>query len=486
MTAAGLAALKAELAGIAMADDAATLKLKSRDFFWFSPILKPLLDDKRADLVAAPRDKDAVIRIAAAAARHRVPLTVRGGGTGNYGQAVPLNGGVVLDMTGLDRIIKVTPGAGRFAAGARLIDIDRGLRDAHGAEGRWELRFHPSTRRQATIGGFIAGGAAGCGSCTWGQIADPGAVTAVEVVTVEATPRIIELAGRDILKVLHAYGVNGIITEVAVPLAPWQPWAERVVAFPTLGAAAKFGYALAAAEGIAKKEIGVFAPQIPPMLKRLAPLVPAGQAMAIVMMAEAQGPALAEMAADHGGAVVYERDARAAEEAAFDGKGAMPPLYEYTWNHTTLHALKVDPTVTYLQIRLPEGREVETAVAMERAFADELLLHLEYQRRGGRVFVSSLPILRYRSQVRLDEVIRQVEALGGAVSNPHSYVLDNAGWKRTDAPQPEFKKSRRSAWADEPGKTEGLAAGIAALRCRWLLLAGARWKLSKSRMGEWP
>ena len=35
----------------------------------------------------------------------------------------------------------------------------------------------------------------------------------------------------------------------AVPLAPWQPWAERVVAFPTLGAAARFGHALAAAEG---------------------------------------------------------------------------------------------------------------------------------------------------------------------------------------------------------------------------------------------
>ena len=49
-----------ELGGIALADDAATLKLKSRDFFWFSPILKPLLDDKRADLVAMPRTKDDV------------------------------------------------------------------------------------------------------------------------------------------------------------------------------------------------------------------------------------------------------------------------------------------------------------------------------------------------------------------------------------------------------------------------------------------
>ena len=221
-----------------------------------------------------------MIRVAAACARHRVPLTVRGGGTGNYGQAVPLAGGVVLDVGGLDRVVRTKPGAGRFEAGARLLDIDRALRPD-----RWELRFHPSTRKQATIGGFTAGGAAGCGSCTWGQNADPGAVIAVEVVTVEEAPRVIELNGRDILKVLHAYGVNGIITEVEVPLAPWQPWAERIAAFPTLAAAARFGFALTAAEGIAKKEIGIFDRRIPPLLKRLAPLVPAGHAMAIVMVA---------------------------------------------------------------------------------------------------------------------------------------------------------------------------------------------------------
>ncbi len=452
VTPARLAALTADLAGIAVADDPATLRLKSRDFYWFSPILKPLLDDKRADLVVAPRSKDEVIRVAAACARHRVPLTVRGGGTGNYGQAVPLSGGVVLDMTGLDRVVGVTAGAGRFEAGARLIDIDRALKDRFAADGRWELRFHPSTRKQATIGGFVAGGAAGCGSCTWGQIADPGAVIAVEVVTVEEEPRVIELAGRDVLKVLHAYGVNGIITEVKVPLAPWQPWAERVIAFPTLVQAARFGYALAAAEAVAKKEIGVFDAAIPPMLKRLAPLVPEGHAMAIVMVAEAQVAVLSEMAGDHGGRIVYERGALAAEEAAFNGKGSMPPLYEYTWNHTTLHALKVDPAITYLQIRFPEGREMEAVAGMERAFAGELLLHLEFQRRGGRVFVSSLPILRYRSEERLAEVIRQAEALGGAVSSPHSYVLDDAGWKRTDAPQPEFKSLADPLGLMNPGK----------------------------------
>jgi FAD/FMN-containing dehydrogenase len=442
-----LDALRAELADIPQADDAATLKLKSRDFFWFSPILKPLLDDKRAELVVMPRNKDEVVRVAAACARHRVKLTVRGGGTGNYGQAVPLEGGIVLDLTGLDRIVRVTPGAGRFEAGARLLDIDRTLRPE-----RWELRFHPSTRKQATIGGFIAGGAAGCGSCTWGQIADPGAVIAVEVVTVEEQPRVLELSGRDVLKVLHAYGVNGIITEVEVPLAPWHPWAERAATFPTLQAAARFGLAFAAAEGIAKKEIGVFDRRIPPMLKRLAPLVPAGQALAILMVSEPQAPALEEMIAAHGGTVVYGRSADDAEAAAFDGKGAMPPLYEYTWNHTTLHALKVEPAMTYLQVRYPAGGELALADELEQRLGDELLQHFEFQRRFGRVFVSGLPLLRFTSSEWLEAVIAEIERLGGAVSSPHSYVLDNAGWKRTDAPQPEFKALADPYGLMNPGK----------------------------------
>jgi len=449
-----LAAFRRDLVGIAAADDPATLKLKSRDFFWFSPILKPLLDDKRADLVVMPRTKDEVIAVAAACARHRVPLTVRGGGTGNYGQAVPLAGGVILDLGGLDRIVRVAPAVGRFEAGARLLDIDRALRPEH-----WELRFHPSTRKQATIGGFTAGGAAGCGSCTWGQNADPGALIAVEVVTVEPEPRVIELAGRDALKVLHAYGVNGIITEVEVPLAPWQPWAERVLAFPSLTDAARFGMAFTAAEGIAKKEIAVFDRRIPPFLKRLAPLVPEGKAMAIVMVAEPQAPAMEAMAAEHGGEVVYARSADDAEAAAFEGKGAMPPLYEYTWNHTTLHALRIEPAMTYLQVRLPAGDEVRATAVLEEMFGDELLLHLEFQRRFGRVFVSALPLLRYRSPERLTEVVAMIEATGCAVSNPHTYVLDNAGWKRTDAPQAEFKRIADPLGLMNPGKLLGWPAG---------------------------
>ncbi len=425
------------------------LRQKSRDFFWFSPILKPQLDDKLADAVVVPTTQEELATVASACAATRTPLTVRGGGTGNYGQAVPLAGGVVVDMTKLSRTVWVKPGAGRFEAGANLLDIDRTLRPD-----RWELRFHPSTRAQATIAGFVAGGAGGVGSCTWGQISDPGAVTALKVMTVEETPRLIELAGRDIYSVLHAYGVNGIITEVEVPLAPWHPWAERIFTFDSLSDAARFGRAFCSAEGIAKKLISVHDPRIPPLIKRLRAFVPQGRAMVIVMVSEPQAPAAERMAREMGGDVVFERDNPSAEAAAFDQKGDLPPIYEYSWNHTTLWALRQDPDFTYLQVRFPADRELEIIDKLSRTLGDEVIFHLEYQRRFGRVFVSSLPLVRFTTPERLGELCKIIEDAGADLADPHTFKLKDAGWKRIDAPQAQFKRDADPYDLMNPGKIE--------------------------------
>ena len=117
-----------ELDGIPVIADPARVRQKSRDFFWYSPILKQQLRACAADLVVCPRDEADVIRVAQACARARMPLTVRGAGTGNYGQAVPLEGGVVLDMTAMDSIEWQRPGLLRTGPGARLIDLDGATR----------------------------------------------------------------------------------------------------------------------------------------------------------------------------------------------------------------------------------------------------------------------------------------------------------------------------------------------------------------------
>ena len=458
MTHPALAALRAELADLTLYDDAPSLRMHSRDFFWFSPVLKPDLEGKQAELVVLPRDKAELRRVASACARHRVPVTVRGGGTGNYGQAVPLEGGVVLNMTRLNRIVSTRLGAGRFEAGANMLDIDKGL-----APLGQELRMHPSTRAQATIGGFVAGGAAGAGSCTWGQIDNLGAVIAVEVMTVEPEPRLIELRGPDILKVMHAYGVNGIITEVEVPLAPAHDWAERIAIFDTLQKAAEFGQAFTECDGIAKKLVSIHDPRIAPYLRRLAPWLGENKAFAILMVSEPQGDELDRLVAQMGGTVTFARGAAEARAAAFGEhreKGAPGPLYEYTWNHTTLHALKVDPSITYLQLRFPPLRNLELLAWAERHFHEDVLFHIEFQRRQGKVYHSSLPLVRFTTAERLHEIMAQADAAGIQVSNPHSWVLNNAGWKQIDAPQPEFKRLADPLGLMNPGKLLGWEASL--------------------------
>jgi FAD/FMN-containing dehydrogenase len=315
-----------------------------------------------------------------------------------------------------------------------------------------EVRFYPSTRKQATIGGLVAGGAAGAGTCMWGQISDMGAVLGLRVVTVEEEPRVIELRGVDVYKVMHAYGVNGIITEVEIPLAPRHDWAERIISFASLKAAAAFGQDLTSRDGIAKKLVSVHDARIPAGIKRLKAIVPEGEAMALIMISEPQIETLEDLAAQHGGTIRYRRSAVEAERAAFDGAGDLAPIYEYSWNHTTLHWLRADPSVTYLQLRFPPGRNLALADWVETEFPDEILLHLEFQRRFGHVTHSGLPIVRYRTKERLYEIIAALNAHDVAVADPHTYVLNDAGWKRVDSGAAEFKRLADPFGLMNPGK----------------------------------
>ena len=199
-----------DLGGIPIVTDPAKLRLKSRDFYWYSPVLKRQLEHVRADLVVEPRDEDELVRTLRQCHARQIPVTVRGGGSGNYGQAMPLAGGVVLDLSRLDAIKEIRLGRVRAQAGAKLARIDQACQD----DSRQELRFHPSTLKMGTIGGFVAGGSSGIGSITYGLLRDPGNILMTRVVTMEAEPRVLELKGRDIQKVNHAYGANGVITDV--------------------------------------------------------------------------------------------------------------------------------------------------------------------------------------------------------------------------------------------------------------------------------
>ena len=136
-------ALKRRLNGIRTEDNPALVKQKSRDFFWYSPKLKRQLDHVVADIIVSPTSEAQVLETLSAAHALGIPVTPRGTGTGNYGQAMPLSGGIVLDLAGFNNVTSIE--AGRYVAepGAVLAKIDQETR----AHSRQEIRLRPPRDR---------------------------------------------------------------------------------------------------------------------------------------------------------------------------------------------------------------------------------------------------------------------------------------------------------------------------------------------------
>ena len=405
-------------------------------------MLKRQLDHVTADLIVSPKSEAEVIRVLAACHRHGVPVTPRGTGTGNYGQAMPLSGGVVLNLAEMNRVISISRGRVVCEPGTIVADIDKATREHSGQE----LRLHPSTASTASIAGFIAGGSGGVGSINWGGLRDFGNVIRLRVVTMEAEPRVLELTGEDLHKVTHAYGTNGIITEVEMPLTAAYDWVDVIVGFDTFAAAASYGNALACQDGILTKEIAPIAAPVPWLyFKRHQKFLEEGQSVCVVMVAEQSLDAFLAFTRRKGGDVVFN----AATVA--DRKG-LPPAYELAWNHTTLRALRVDPSITYLQVLYPFPNQLELATRMDRMFPGELFSHLEFVRFDGNITCFGLPLVKYTTEERLDEIMRLHEENGCPIFNAHRYTLEEGGMKQTDEIQLAFKREADPRGLLNPGK----------------------------------
>src|ERR1700754_3004756 len=61
----------------------------------------------RPDVVVVPRGEEDVAAVLRVAAAYAVPVVAWGGGSGTQGGAVPVDGGIVVDLRGLDRIISI-------------------------------------------------------------------------------------------------------------------------------------------------------------------------------------------------------------------------------------------------------------------------------------------------------------------------------------------------------------------------------------------
>ena len=105
-----IAEFEEALGAINVKQDSRSVDKLSKDYYWYSPLLKAELEEKKADFAVKVDSLDMLKSAVKLSFKHGLPISIRGGGTGNYGQMIPLYGGVLLDLSRMDKIHSVEGG----------------------------------------------------------------------------------------------------------------------------------------------------------------------------------------------------------------------------------------------------------------------------------------------------------------------------------------------------------------------------------------
>ena len=194
------------------------------------------------DVVVLPRTTDQVSQVVRLAAQARIPLVSRGMGSGLAGGSVPSQGGIVLALTRMNRILEIDQ-----ANATALVEAGIVTADLQTVVEKLGLFYppDPSSIRESTIGGNIACNAGGPRCLKYG-------VTGTYVLgltVVLADGRVLQ-AGNKCIKDVVGYdllalftgseGTLGVITEALLRLTAKPKFVRTaLVEFPSLEAASQ-------------------------------------------------------------------------------------------------------------------------------------------------------------------------------------------------------------------------------------------------------
>src|ERR1700694_5705156 len=175
----------------------------------------------RPDVVVKPRSDEEVAAVVRLANHHRVPVVPWGGGSGTQGASIPTQGGIVVDLTGMDRIVEIDEQSMTVTAEAGV----NGKRlEAELNKKGLMLPHYPASAEFATVGGYVAARGSGVLSTRYGKIED--LVVSLRVVTptgeiVDTLPVPRHAVGPDIAPLfIGSEGSLGVINRVRLQLAP--------------------------------------------------------------------------------------------------------------------------------------------------------------------------------------------------------------------------------------------------------------------------
>ncbi|MEM9068490.1 MAG: FAD-linked oxidase C-terminal domain-containing protein [Myxococcota bacterium] len=185
------------------------------------------------EAVVRPRNTQEVAAVLRACHEHRVPITPRAGGTGRVGGAVPVPGGLVLSLEGMNDLHGIEAPDLRAVVGPGLV-----LGELHAAVEAEGLFYppDPNSLESCRIGGNIAANAGGPRAFKYGVTRNW--VLALEAVTADGTilrvgkPTAKGVTGYDIASLLvGSEGTLAVVTEATLRLVPKPEGVATLLAF---------------------------------------------------------------------------------------------------------------------------------------------------------------------------------------------------------------------------------------------------------------
>jgi len=183
------------------------------------------------EIVVVPASVEEVSAVVRAARQANVPIVPRGSGTGLAGGAVPAEGGIVLSLARLDRILKIDL-ANRLAIvepGVINLDVSKAV-----AKDGLFYAPDPSSQAACSIGGNIANNSGGPHTLAYGVTTNH--VLGIEVVLDDGQiiwlgGEVADTPGYDLCGVfVGSEGTMGIVTKIAVKLMPTRESVRTLLA----------------------------------------------------------------------------------------------------------------------------------------------------------------------------------------------------------------------------------------------------------------
>ena len=204
----------------------------SIDYYWIPEMWHDRGKEcPKADFIVHPGSTEEVAKVMKIANQYKIPVVPWGGGSGSQGGALPIYGGIVLDMKRMNKFYGVDKES--YTVRCQTGIIARHLEWNCNKEGFSTMHL-PASIACATIGGFLAHRGTGVLSTKYGKIEDM--VMSLEVVTptgeiIRTLPVPRHASGPDLTMLfLGSEGTLGVITEVTLKVHP-QPEAREFRAY---------------------------------------------------------------------------------------------------------------------------------------------------------------------------------------------------------------------------------------------------------------